>query len=417
MDQLRFTGLHEDGAHLVVTAGDGTDYVVPVDDRLRAAVRERPRPTSTVPVTPREVQSMIRAGHTPEEIAGRTGWDPERVQRYETPILAEREHVARRARAAHVRTHDRAGSPPTLESRASERLEARGVPADKVAWDATRPEGGRWTVVVTFVAGQRDRQASWTFDPATGSLDALDDEARWLSEDEVTLPRDAAAATIFGGSLDGPDDLMSSMRERSRKRGRTRRPRPGAAPVEPPPEPPTIESDDTSEITSDPGSVPGRRDVPEEALPLEDFPYDPDTMGLPPSAHGHTDEEESEEVHEATLADFFDQFDGEDDDEGEDEDLPEDEAGPLQEPYDEAGPAEEAYDEALPEGEDVWDDEGGAAEEGPPEGVPSHRGDTGPAPTPESEDAGVVDPAARRRGRPSVPSWDDIMFGARDRRR
>jgi hypothetical protein len=140
-------------------------------------------------------------------------------------------------------------------------------------------------------------------------------------------------------------------------------------------------------------------------------------MGLPPSAHGHTDEEESEEVHEATLADFFDQFDGEDDDEGEDDDLPEDEAGPLQEPYDEAGPAEEAYDEALPEGEDVWDDEGGAAEEGPPEGVPSHRGDTGPAPTPESEDAGVVDPAARRRGRPSVPSWDDIMFGARDRRR
>lgn len=413
MDQLRFTGLHEDGRHLVVTAEDGTDYVVAVDDRLRAAVREHgPRQRSATPVTPREVQSMVRAGQTSEEISERTGWEAQRVQRYETPILAEREHVAALARATPVRTHDRAGTPPTLESRAAERLEARGVPAEKVSWDATRPEGGRWTVVVTFVAGQRDRQASWTFDPSARSLDALDDEARWLSEDEVTLPRDAAASTIFGGSLDGPDDLMASMRERSRKRGRSRRARtaddesgaPAAAALTP-----TIQTGGGTDGSADPSSVPGRGDFPDEALPLEDFPYDPATMGLPPSAHGHVDEE-GDEVHEATLADFFDPRDDEyveDDDEvGDEDDRDEDEPGDVSDPDSVAGTTypDEGWDAAdLP-------DPGGTdlGQEAP---------EPGPPPTAESEDAGAPDPASRKRGRPSVPSWDDIMFGARDRGR
>ncbi len=408
MDQLRFTGLHEDGAHLVVTAADGTDYVVPVDDRLRAAVREHgPRPRSTTPVTPREVQSMIRAGQTAQEISEATGWDAQRVQRYETPILAEREHVAALARATPVRTHDRAASPPTLESRASERLEARGVPAEKVSWDATRPEGGRWTVVVTFVAGQRDRQASWTFDPSARSLDALDDEARWLSEDEVTLPREAAASAVFGGSLDGPDDLMASMRERSRKRGRSRRARtaddagaPAAAPLTP-----TIGPAGGADGSADPGSVPGRSDFPDEALPLEDFPYDPDTMGLPPSAHGHVDAE-AEAVHEATLADFFDPRD---DEYVEDDDEDEREGG------DDGILADDGPDVEVDDPDGGWGpadlpDQGSVevAEETP---------DAAPPPTVESEDAGATDLASRKRGRPSVPSWDDIMFGARDRGR
>ncbi|MGI8947742.1 MAG: septation protein SepH [Ornithinimicrobium sp.] len=388
MDQLRFIGVHADGTHLMMADDEGTEYAVALDERLQTALRrsradaERP----TTPVTPREVQSMIRAGLSSEEISEQTDWEQQRVQRYEGPILAEREHVALMACAAHVRTHDRTGPPPSLQGRVEQRLAARGVDMERVRWDATRPEGGQWSVVVTFVAGQRSRQASWRFDPSARSTDALDDEARWLSEDEQTLPRDVNAETVFGGQTDSPEDLMTSMRERSRKRGRSRRPRQGRArsgehsdrdASAEGADAVRIGTGDTEAGSHDPVSVPGGGAPPGEALPLEDFPYDPDTMGLPPSAHGHADrseadpedahpEEDPKEDHEtsreATLADFF------------------------------GDPDDEQGGESEPDGE----------------------GQGAPAPTQESEDAGY---AGRKRARPSVPSWDDIMFGARDRGR
>lgn len=388
METLRFTGLHEDGAALVVTAADGTDYLVPIEDRVRSALRQQAARSATaaVAVTPREVQSMIRSGMTPEEISAQTDWDVTRIERYETPIVAERAHVARLARSSLIRTHDRTGALPTLESRAVERLAARGVSLERVSWDSTRPEGGQWTVVITFVAGQRDRHASWRFDPATRSVDALDDEARWLSEDEQSLPRDLGTAAVFGRAHDTPDDLMSSMRERSRKRGRSRRTRPvGASDAAvTAAAAPQIDTADSGGDQGRPDAVPGQESFPEEALPLEDFPYDPDTMGLPPSAHGHVepdpagdadhgddDSDESDESdetteHEPTLEDFF---------------------GTLLDPEQEP------------------DDDGD--QPGPEE----------PDPEPAEDSEPGADGKARKRGRPSVPSWDDIMFGARDRGR
>src|SRR5690606_36775133 len=145
----------------------------------------------------------------------------ERVARYEGPILAEREHVAGMDRAAHVRGRGPNGTIPTLESRVRERLTARGVDDDNTGWDATRPEGGTWTVLVTFVAGQRQRAAAWQFDPADRTVEALDDEARWLSDDQQALPGSAAGMELFGGAWAAEDvDLMTAMRERSRSRGR-----------------------------------------------------------------------------------------------------------------------------------------------------------------------------------------------------
>ncbi len=419
MEELRFTGLHEDGTHLVVTDERGAEFAVPLDDRLQAALRRQRADTgrAAAPITPRQVQSMIRAGDSSEEISERTGWDAERVQRYEGPILAEREHVARLARSAHVRTHDRTAPPPTLESRVEQRLAARGVDLDRVRWDSTRPEGGQWGVVVTFVAGHRSRQASWRFDPPARSLDALDDEARWLSEDEQSLPRDVTAETVFGGAGETSDDLMSSMRERSRKRGRSRRPRPGregeSGPAVQDVQMPQLGSGQIETVptqdgdSTSPVSVPGGQAVPDEALPLEDFPYDPETMGLPPSAHGHA-EPADDGPREATLEDFFGDFvhgNGDDEDVG-DEDMDEENG------QDEDVDAEGADD----------DIEKQLASAAPPTTASEDAGyagaQTAPAPAAEADTPSDDDESASaRRRRPSVPSWDDIMFGARDRGR
>ncbi len=270
MQELEFAELDE-GGRLVVVAEDGTRYAVPVDDRLRAAMRPRRQTdggdgSATASATPREVQAMIRAGQTAEDVASATGWELARVRRFEGPVLAEREHVVGLAKAAHVRAQGRTDGSHTLERRVRERLQSRGVPPAETRWDAARTGAqGPWTVVVSFPAGGRERQAAWHYEVQDRSIEALDDEARWLSEDEQALPGGLAGHPLLGTSHaeDETADLMATMRERRQARGRRRRP----------------ESARAEERARDSAGIDN------EPLPLEDLDYDPRTMGDPPAAH------------------------------------------------------------------------------------------------------------------------------------
>ncbi|WP_298891208.1 septation protein SepH [uncultured Serinicoccus sp.] len=274
MQQLQFVELDE-GGRLVLTDDDGTQYAVRVDDRLRAALRPRPRQAegggrAGRSVTPRDVQAMIRAGQPAEDVAGSTGWELERVRRFEGPVVAEREHVVGLAQRAPVRASGRTDGSHTLERRVRERLQSRGVDLTAVSWDAARGEAHEpWTVIVAFMAGGRERRGAWHYDVRSRWVEALDDEARWLSEDEQSLPGGLAGHPLLGGHH-GEDeaaaDLMATMRERRQRRAKGRR---GASRRTP----------------EDPSHVPGQQEMPDEVLPLEDLPYDPDTMGDPPAAH------------------------------------------------------------------------------------------------------------------------------------
>lgn len=425
MQPLHFVEVHEDGRHLVLADPDapGTEYLVAIDERLRAAVRTRPPAPeqgtrATTDVSPRRVQAMMRAGQSPEEIAEVTGWEVERVRRFEAPIVAEREHVADLARRAHVRGRAADGSVPTLESRVRERLEARGVDADAARWDAIRPDGGSWTVLVLFAAGGRERSAAWRFDPAGRTLEALDDEARWLSEDEQVLPGGADA--VLGGARASGLDLMASVRERSQARGRRSSRRP-ADPSEP-----TERRGGRRRIT--PASIPiAHEPVPDELLPLEDLPYDPDTMGPPPAA-GRPEELPAESPEELAAFGPVPGAGGEEpvaEDARSAEDVA---AGAVPEPPQDATlddffgfDADDAPAEDPGEDTDPVEESAGAEQQDEPEeadGEPTREteAETQPAPAEDEEPAQEDPPAPRkkgRKGRPSVPSWDDIMFGTR----
>jgi hypothetical protein len=252
MQDLQLIGVHEDGEHLLLSGPDNERFQMPVDDALRAAIRrDRPRLGQLQievdgGLRPRDVQALIRAGASAEEVASRAGWTVEKVHRYEGPILAEREHVAGLAQQARLRSRNGAsagGSAPTLSARVIERLEARDVEATDASWDSWRSEGGPWNVVLTFAAGGRQRQASWVFDLADRTVSAVDDEARWLSEDEqetggpipapTLRPAARGDSTVYDVEAEGglrpstrdehpddPLDLMTAMRKRSSARGR-----------------------------------------------------------------------------------------------------------------------------------------------------------------------------------------------------
>src|SRR5450631_2635223 len=298
MQDLQLIGVHEDGEHLLLSGADGGRFQMPIDDALRAAIRrDRPRfGQQQIEIDgglrPRDVQALIRAGASSEEAATRAGWSVEKVHRYEGPILAEREHVAGLAQRARLRPHtgvSSGGTAPTLAARVTERLKGRDVEVTDASWDSWRTEGRPWTVVLTFVAGGRQRQASWSFDLADRTVAAVDDEARWLSEEEVQeaegpIPaprvrpvpgRDTAVYDVEAeGGLrpaarsehqEDPLDLMTAMRKRSTARGRRK---PGGR--------------GGSDRSPKAASVPQAQEpTTEAALPMEDPVYEPETPPPP----------------------------------------------------------------------------------------------------------------------------------------
>ena len=371
MQDLQLIGVHEDGEHLLLSGGDGERFRIRVDEPLRAAIRrDRPRLGQLQieidgGLRPRDVQALIRAGASAEEAAGRAGWSVEKVHRYEGPILAEREHVTGLAREARLRGRSGGSNnsnAPTLSARVAERLKGRGVDATGVSWDSWRAEDGPWTVVLTFAAGGRQRQASWSFDPGDRTVCAVDDEARWLSEAEqlakgplpaphlsspAERPTKVYDVEAEGGLRtaaptehhDEPLDLMTAMRERSNARARRK-------------------SGGRRGSPKTPTNVPGAGGhAPDQALPLEDLSYDPETMPPPPPAHADPDPTGVDGRPEPDAAAYLIEL---------------------------ADRGSSFRDEAI-EAEAA----GHEAEQRAPR------------------------KAARKAGRPSVPAWGDIMFGSR----
>lgn len=184
MRELELDGIHDDGEHVVLVDSDGEKYTLRITEALRAAVR-RDRPAlgalqaaDAAPLRPREIQSLLRNGRSAEEIAEIAQVPVEHVRRYEGPVLAERAWTAQRARAFAI---GRGG--PSLDSVVAERLLARRAGED-TAWDSWRRPEGTWTLELTFSAAGRTRQAHWVVDLESRSVTALDDEARWITDEE-----------------------------------------------------------------------------------------------------------------------------------------------------------------------------------------------------------------------------------------
>ncbi|MDQ1287320.1 MAG: hypothetical protein QG622_885 [Actinomycetota bacterium] len=216
MQDLKLVGVHDDGEHLVLATPDGQKYLLLVDDSLRAAVRlDRARLSqlqieSGNRLRPRDIQARIRAGQTAAEIAQTAGVPVELVRRFEGPVLAEREFVVRQAQAVRIR-HAKGGS-TTLGEIVNERLATRSVEEHDQTWDAWRGDDGVWMVSLTFEAGSRSRQARWSYDAQLRHVTPRDDEARWLTEDDVEEPgtRHPRLTTVGGtGRRDSVGDVLS----------------------------------------------------------------------------------------------------------------------------------------------------------------------------------------------------------------
>lgn len=243
MQELRLVGVSEDGGHLLLSGEGGAAFRLPINEALRmASTRPSMRPAArqeTAPgpenrplLSPRDIQSRIRAGATAQDIVDESGVDLQHVLRYEGPVRAERDYMAQLAQRVEVASplpsHDGYRSafgdnPAQLEDMVRYRLPAFGVDPDTAEWDAWRKPDGLWTVTVGFAlpAGStasvgEEPIAQWTFNPSRRTILNANRWARVLSELEPVdgpLPSrrlTAVADRVFDFETDAGEDGQGS---------------------------------------------------------------------------------------------------------------------------------------------------------------------------------------------------------------
>ncbi len=195
MIELDLLGVGADGQTLVFTDAQGERYSAPITDELRGAVRRDrpaleavPAPGST-PLRPRDIQALLRSGASAQDIARHHGMEVSQILRYEGPVRAEKDFALRRALDAKVGPDADA---PLMGELVVDRLAARGVDPTSLAWSARREGTGPWQISLTFVQGASEHAATWTLN-SRGSVEALDQEAKWLTETVAQTP----SASVF----------------------------------------------------------------------------------------------------------------------------------------------------------------------------------------------------------------------------
>ena len=395
MLELRLIGVHDDGENLVLESADGTRFLLPIDANLRTSITKarRIQPARGLGAKgtygPRDIQTRFRQGASVEEIAEESGWEPERVRRYEWPIVAERAHIIRAAQSVKIGRRSSASGtaqiPVTLSARIEEVSERYGFEDATQDWTTRQQENGQWRVEVDIALKDSVRQnlpaqvvfpARWVYNPANQGLYASNEAAYFLmgnSEDAVAAaakkaPVEVPPARLPKSPEPAPAPLTSSESADERKlkelleRARSVRP----AQVE---EPEVFVHRESAQPAEAPEAAAPVATAPAEApkaeAPAAEAPVAPATEAPAEVASARGPLTGAPAAH--TPA-----------------------AHPAPEDYSEHAPAAETAE--------------ASAAEAPAESAPAEAAEAPASEKPKS---------SSKKQRVSVPAWDDIIFGGR----
>lgn len=387
MLELRLIGVHDDGENLVLESADGTRFLLPIDANLRTSITKarRIQPARGLGAKgtygPRDIQTRFRQGASVEEIAEESGWEPERVRRYEWPIVAERAHIIRAAQSVKIGRRDSASGsaqiPVTLSARIEEVSERYGFEEATQDWTTRQQENGQWRVEVDIALKDSVRQnlpsqvifpARWVYNPANQGLYASNEAAYFLMGNS----EDAVAAAAKKAPVEVPQARLPKA------------PEPAPAPLA------SSESADErklKELLERARSVrPAQVEEPEVFVHRESA----EAPAEAPKAEATTraNEEQPEQPAQPATAD----------------------RGPLtgapsaHTPA--AHPAPEEYGKHSPDTEAAKTAEAPAAQDEPAEAA-------GAAEESAKASAAEKPKSSSKKQRVSVPAWDDIIFGGR----
>jgi hypothetical protein len=423
MQELRLVAVSEDGSYLVLaTAGRGTRFTLPVDDRLRAVVRGHFSRLGQYeievesPLRPKEIQARIRAGETAEEIAETAGIPVERVRWFEGPVLQEREYMAQQAQRVTIRRQGESAPAPALGEIVEERLGKRGVDLEDAEWDSRKCEDSTWRVRLSFSYDGRPYAAEWSYDPRRRNISAVNEEAARLSSLEFDETVDDTVTPFL------PRRAMKVVAEPAPQPPVIFAPTPAPAPREE--EPPAAE--ETAVVQEIPKPQIARPEVvrppvrPEVVRPAQP---EPEPVAPEPEPEPEAVTPEPEPEPQAPEPESPEPVPAAEEEAPEPEPEPEPEPDPAPAPKPEVAAAASVPKPApprpkVPPKRPAAKRE--AAEQQPAEHAPVEQPAETVAEQPAAASAAKTAPekrpAARKKARgkrASVPSWDEIMFGAR----
>jgi len=199
MQELRLVAVSEDGSYAILAVpGRIGRFLLPIDDRLRTVAKGQFSRLAQYeievenPLRPKEIQDRIRAGETADQIADAAGIPPDKIRRFEGPILAERQYQAQQAQRATIRGTSDSGPGPRLGDIVTERLAGAGASADSSEWDSRKRPDGNWQVHLQFAIGGRTGHAEWIYDARRRHVMPDDEQAVRLS-----LPKDEWSEITF----------------------------------------------------------------------------------------------------------------------------------------------------------------------------------------------------------------------------
>ena len=185
--ELRLNGKTEDGLHLSLHDNDGNEFTVRVSDTLRATVNQQRLmsvPTTNEPsVSIKEVQRLLRAGQTAEQIARDNNISIEKIERFAGPILSERIYIIDQAQQIAIRKEGGRDA-VTLLGVVISRLAPRNIDSSELSWDTWRLEDGTWTIELHYPNNTGVGIAQWNFDATLRTVTSMDENARWMMGDE-----------------------------------------------------------------------------------------------------------------------------------------------------------------------------------------------------------------------------------------
>ena len=189
MTELRLNGKTEDGLYLSLHDNDGNEFTIRVSDTLRATVNQQRLmavPTNPEPsVSIKEIQRLLRAGQTAEQIAREHEISIEKVERFAGPILSERVYIIDQAQQIVIRKEGGRDA-VTLLGVVISRLAPRNIDSSELTWDTWRLEDGTWTIELHYPNNTGVGIAQWSFDATLRTVISMDENARWMMGDEPT---------------------------------------------------------------------------------------------------------------------------------------------------------------------------------------------------------------------------------------
>jgi hypothetical protein len=176
-------------------------------------------------LSPREIQSLLRAGRPPNVIARQAGIDEQRVERWLPPIEAERTQVIRSVLGSRQSKARLGQSMDVVGDALRANLAAKRVDIDAEGeWQATRQDSDDfWTVTLQYENRGRTQQAQWTYSADSGDVtpaNALAADIGWTG-DRKRRNRDADESAAARPAK----RTTKATRTRAAALGRSRQPR------------------------------------------------------------------------------------------------------------------------------------------------------------------------------------------------